>query len=167
MIDYTSLKQTYNIYIDSLLDIKGFGSNCVLNFSSILSQCPNCIYDANLKKSANKYMIGGPVPFGNGQICPYCSGVGVKKETKNETIPMAVLWEYKSWIIKPINIENPSGFIQTIAKKDYINSILNTESMYVLIEGSIEEPLFQLDAEPTPAGLDNRYIVCQWKKIKK
>lgn len=167
MIDYSSLKNTYNTYIDSLLDVSGLASNCVLNFSSIVSQCPNCIYDANLKKSANKYMIGGPIPFGSGQICPYCGGVGKKKETKNETMPMAVLWEYKSWIIKPINIENPAGYIQTISKKQYINSILNCENMYVLIDGTIEYPLFQLDSEPTPAGLDNRYIISQWKKIKK
>lgn len=168
MIDFTKLKNTYNAQIDQLLSETGLSTLCHLHSPSVNTQCPNCLYDSALKKSANAYKNGGPIPFNNGQICPYCNGVGIKKEKRTVSIYMGVLWDYKSWVIKPINIENPNGYIQTICSKDYIGDILKAENMSVNLSGPIYNPLFQLDGEPNPAGLgDNRYIVSQWKKIRK
>lgn len=162
-IDYKKLQSLYNNHIDSLIDSSGLGTVCVLNYGSKnLSECPNCYYDSNLKKSSNKYKNNGPIPFSINQICPYCRGAGLYGQIKTENIPMAVLWDYKSWIIKPINIENPQGFIQTIAKKEYGVSISNCQDM------SIGDSVFILDSQPTPAGLgDQNYIICEWKKIRK
>jgi hypothetical protein len=81
---------------------------------------------------------------------------------------MCILWDYKSWVIKPINIENPNGYIQTIADGKDLQNIMNAENMAVGFGGPINYPLFQLDSEPNPAGLgDFIYLICQWKKMRK
>jgi NAD-dependent SIR2 family protein deacetylase len=162
-IDYKKLQNIYNDHIDSLISSSGLGTQCLLNHGAKnLSECPNCYYDASLKKSSNKYKNNGPIPFDVNQICPYCRGSGLHGSATTENIPMAVLWDYKSWIIKPINIENPTGFVQTISKKEYTTSIMNCQDM------TIGDSSFILDGQPTPAGLgDQNYIICQWKKIRK
>jgi len=167
-MDYPLYKKLFNQQMDTFLSSSGLSTECVLNYGTKnLSQCPNCIYDSALKKSANIYKTNGPVSFGAGQICPYCRGVGLYGEAKTESIYLAVLWDYKSWIIKPINIENPTGYIQTICHKDYTTKILQAQD--ITIPSLNPEPAtFILDAEPTPAGLgDQNYIISQWKKIRK
>lgn len=168
-IDYPDLKKIFNEHMDAFLASSGLSTQCVLNFGSKnSSECPNCYYDSSLKQSSNKYKIGGPIEFGLGQICPYCGGVGLYGESKIETIPMAVLWNYKSWIIKPINLENPLGYIQTIAHKKYATSIIKCQDMSIAANTIDDTSTFILDSEPTPAGLgDQNYIICQWKKIRK
>lgn len=168
MINFPNLQAIYNAQIDNLLSSNGLSTLCYLHLPSTITQCPNCLYDGALKKSANVYKTGGPIMFDVGQICPYCNGVGSKRDKQNIEVYMGVLWDYKSWVIKPINIENPSGYIQTICSKNYIQNILKAENMSVNLSGPIQNPMFQLDGEPNPAGLgDNQYIVCQWKKIRK
>jgi hypothetical protein len=167
-MDYTLYKQLFNQQMDAFLQSSGLSTECLLNYGiSDASLCPNCIYDSILKKSANKYKSGGPKQFNSGQICPYCRGVGFYGLEKTESVYLAVLWDYKSWIIKPINIENPVGYVQTICHKQYTTKILTAKDM--TIPGLIPDPpTFILDAEPTPAGLgDQNYIICQWKKTRK
>ena len=154
--------------MDAFLASSGLSTECILNYGiKNTEQCPNCVYDSALKKSANIYKNGGPTPFNPGQICPYCRGVGLYGEVKSESVYFAVLWDYKSWIIKPINIENPQGYIQTICHKDYTTRILQAHEL-TIPSLMPEVPIFILDAEPTPAGLgDQNYIICQWKKTRK
>lgn len=167
-MDYPLYKKLFNQQMDSFLASSGLATECLLNYGiNNVVECPNCIYDPLLKKSANKYKSGGPQQFYDNQICPYCRGAGVYGSEKTESIYLAVLWDYKSWIIKPINIENPVGYIQTICHKNYTTKILKANDMTIpsLLP---EPPTFILDAEPTPAGLgDQNYIICQWKKIRK
>ena len=167
-IPYPNLQQLFNQHLDHYLSSAGLSTPCLLNLgNSNLSECPNCIYDSILKQSANIYKTGGPINFPNGSICPYCRGSGQAGSAQSVTINMAILWDYKSWIIKPINLENPTGFIQTICHKNYRTPILQAQDMTVLNTDQ-NAPIFVLDAEPTPAGLgDQNYIITQWKKIRK
>ncbi|NBU33419.1 hypothetical protein EB077_05960 [bacterium] len=167
-VNYSDLKKIFNQQMDAFLDSSGLSTECTLNYGSKnLEQCPNCYYDSSLKQSSNKYKAGGPIEFSMGQICPYCRGVGLYGQASQEIIPMAILWNYKNWIIKPINLENPAGYIQTIANKKYGSNIIRCQD--ISIKTSTDEiATFILDAEPTPAGLgDQNYIICQWKKIRK
>ncbi len=154
--------------MDSFLSSSGLTTECVLNYGSKnLIECPNCIYDPILKKSANVYKDDGPAVFEDGQICPYCRGAGLYGQIQKESVYLAVLWDYKSWIIKPINLENPVGYIQTICSKNYTTKILQAQDM-TIPNIQPDSPTFILDAEPTPAGLgDQNYIICQWKKTRK
>ena len=82
--------------MDMLLANTGLTTKCLLNYGITKKDlCPNCIYDPNLKKSANKYKVGGPKPFVNGRICPYCNGAGSHGIVKVEAVYLAVIWDYK------------------------------------------------------------------------
>jgi hypothetical protein len=161
MVDFNLLKNIYNNQMDLLLASTGLTTQCVLNFGITKKDiCPNCIFDVNLKKSANKYKTGGPVPFTLGQLCPYCNGIGYYGETNTETIYLAIIWDYKKWINPPpFNTGVPDGMIQTICDKTYLPSIRQCKNMDVIYPSNNNKPhKFQLYGEPNPAGLgDNNY----------
>jgi hypothetical protein len=168
MVNFTALKNIYNNQMDMLLAQTGLSTECVLNFGTTKKNvCSNCIFDVNLKKSANKYKSGGPVPFTLGQLCPYCNGIGYYGEIDNETVYLAIIWDYKKWINPPpFNTAIPDGMIQTICDKTYLASIRQCKDMSVVYpSGSNKSHTFQLVGEPNPAGLgDNNYLISMWKK---
>jgi hypothetical protein len=166
-IDFTSLQNLYKNQIDMLLASTGLTTKCLLNYGiSKKSLCPNCIYDSNLKKSSNKYKPGGPRQFTSGRICPYCNGTGYYGVVTVEEIYVAVIWDYKDWVIKPINIENPSGMIQTISDKTLFAKFKKCKDLTVVYSSVNSNPLFRLYEEPTPAGLgDNNYLIVNWERI--
>jgi hypothetical protein len=166
-INFKQLQQIYNQQINSILAVDGLTTECVLNYGvSKRNLCPNCIFDVNLKKSSNKYKIGGPAPFVSGMICPYCNGIGYYGEIKSDQIYLAVLWDYKKWISPPLNISNPEGYIQTICHKSKLAKIRQAKDITVILNRQLSNPIFELYEEPTPAGLgDNEYLFCMWKKI--
>lgn len=166
-INFKQLQQIYNQQINSILAIDGLTTECLLNYGvSKKNLCPNCIFDVNLKKSANKYKIGGPVSFINGMICPYCNGIGYYGEIKSDQIYLAILWDYKKWISPPLNISNPEGYVQSICHKSKLAKIRQAKDITVILNRQLSNPIFQLYEEPTPAGLgDNEYLFCMWKKI--
>lgn len=166
IINFNNLKGIYNNHIDMLLASTGLTTRCQLNFGvSKKNLCPNCIYDPNLKKSANKYKVGGPVEFALGKICPVCNGVGSYGEILSEDVYVAVLWNYKDWINPPSNIANPEGFIQTICSKSLLPKIRQCKDMTVVVNENLANPVFALHEEPNFAGLgDNNYIFSMWKK---
>jgi surface protein len=166
MIDFPKLQELYNQQMDTLLANTGLATKCLLNYGVTKKDlCPNCIYDPNLKKSANKYKTGGPKPFVNGRICPYCNGAGFHGLVKVEPTYLAVIWDYKYWINKPINIQNPTGFIQTICSKALLDKIKKAKDLTVIYSTNNNNPLFKLSEEPNPVGLgDNNYLICNWER---
>ena len=166
-INFTALQNLYKNQMDMMLANTGLTTKCLLNYGiSKKSICPNCIYDANLKKSSNRYKPGGPRQFTSGRICPYCSGTGYYGEVNVEEIYVAVIWDYKDWIIKPINIENPSGMIQTICNKTLYSKFKKCKDLTVIYSSVNSNPLFRLFEEPNPAGLgDNNYLIVNWERI--
>jgi formylglycine-generating enzyme required for sulfatase activity len=166
IINFNNLKGIYNKHINMLLDSTGLTTRCQFNFGvSKKSLCPNCIYDPNLKKSSNKYKVGGPVEFGIGKICPVCNGIGSYGEVLSEDAYLAVLWNYKDWVNPPSNITNPEGLIQTICSKDLLAKIRQCKDMTVVVNENLANPVFKLNGEPNFAGLgDNNYIFCIWQK---
>jgi len=168
IISYPNLQQLFNKQLDDYLSSSGLSTECVLNLGATnITECPNCIYDSMLKKSSGIYKSGGPINFARGNLCPFCRGSGQSGSQQTLTIDMAILWEYKYWIIKPVNIENPEGFVQSICHKNYHKDIIRCIDMTVT-NTNINSPIFSLYAEPTPAGLgDQNYIITQWKKIRK
>lgn len=166
IINFNNLKNIFNNNIDILLANTGLTTRCQLNFGvSKKNLCPNCVYDSNLKKSANKYKTGGPVEFALGKICPVCNGLGSYGEVLSEDIYVAVLWNYKDWINSPPNIANPEGFIQTICSKNLLSKMRQCKDMTVVVNENLANPVFTLHEEPNFAGLgDNNYIFSMWKK---
>lgn len=149
-----------------LLAETGLTTRCLLNFGITKKEfCPNCIYDPNLKKSANKYKTGGPKPFVSGRICPYCNGDGYSGAINSEEVYLAVIWDSKYWINKPENIQNPDSKIQTICHYSLLSKIKQAKDMTVIYSDNNANPTFKLIEEPSPAGLgDNNYLICNWQK---
>lgn len=166
-INFDELQNIYSNQMNLLLARNGLTTRCLLNFGVTRKEiCPNCIFDSNLKKSANRYKTGGPQPFIDGRICPYCNGVGFQGLINVEPIYLAIVWDYKYWINKPANFQNPTGAIQTICSKQYFDKIKQCQDMTVILSDSNANPLFKLTEEPNPVGLgDNSYIFCNWEKV--
>jgi len=167
MVNFTALKNLYNNQMNLLLANDGLTTLCTLNFGvTQKNECPNCVFDFGLQKSANQYKNGGPIPFDLGRICPYCHGIGYLSTITSEDIYLAIIWDYNKWINPPVDIANPNGFIQTICSKDYLWKIRQAKSLIVNYHKDLSNPVFELYKEPEPAGLgDNNYLVCFWTKI--
>jgi surface protein len=165
-INFSALQSLYNDQMNMLLANTGLTTKCLLNYGITKKDlCPNCIYDPSLKKSANKYKQGGPKPFVNGRICPYCNGAGFNGLVKVEEAYLAVIWEYKYWINKPINIQNPTGMIQTICHRSLFDRLKKAKDLTVIYTTNNNNPLFKLAEEPNPNGLgDNNYLICNWER---
>lgn len=125
------------------------------------TDCPNCIYDGIGKKSANIYQSGGPYPFDNGMICPYCNGDGYKLDTPTEVINLRVYWTKKDWVKSVGNIAIPDGSIMVIGFITDLPKFLKCTEIKISNEtaGYIDYKYIR-SAEPFPWGLrKKRYFV--------
>jgi hypothetical protein len=165
--NFANLKNIYNHQMDLMLDKTGLTTKCELNYGVTNRQiCSNCIYDPGLKKSANKYKTGGPIPFVLGQICPYCYGVGWSGEEKSEIVYLAIIADHKKWINPPPNVILGDNMIQAISKRCYYDKLKQCKDMTVLYSKEGANPKYNLFNDPTPAGLgDSNYIISIWKDL--
>ena len=70
-----------------------FGKDCLLEFPNVDSECPNCYFDPETKRSTNVYKTGGPISFQNHTTCPHCGGTGREIiDVPTETIRLRVYW---------------------------------------------------------------------------
>jgi hypothetical protein len=163
--NFCHLQKIYNSQIDKILSCHGLTTKCEINYgitNSLL--CPNCIYDAGLKKSSNKYKTNGPIPFPPGQLCPYCHGVGKSGKEDKEIIYMAVLADNKNWINKPMNVAIHDNMIQTICNRSHYFKLKKCKDLTIIYHPNGDNPKYSLYNDPTPAGLgDNNYIIAIWK----
>ena len=99
-MDLSPLKQIFNNHIDIILANTGLTIPCTLVYEGTkLTVCPNCQYDTISKKSANLYKGGGPLPFANGQTCPYCLGAGTtNSQMAEDAVYFAVLTDSKNFV---------------------------------------------------------------------
>ncbi len=74
-----AFKATFTNAIDALLEDTALTVPCRLIYGNTNpTVCANCIFDPLTGRSSSIYLAGGPIPFANGQICPWCHGEGVK-----------------------------------------------------------------------------------------
>src|SRR5688572_28517464 len=76
---------------DYLLDGE-LSTTCSLVYPPTDSECPNCIFDPAMGRSSNIYKPGGPIPFTDHTVCPWCGGQGRKIEDVRESIKLRVYW---------------------------------------------------------------------------
>jgi hypothetical protein len=163
-----AFKDIHKYAIDALLEDDALTIPCRITYAdNKQSDCPNCIYDSQRRRSANRYQPGGPTPFQYGTICPYCSGHGRISSEQSEEIYLAVIWDYRYWIDFDLNVQSPEGRVQTISKIDTLPSLKRAK--YVTIGTDIENYVkhrFQRDSEVQPCGLGaNNYCVVLWKRV--
>lgn len=163
MINFSGLKTLYNQQMDMLLSSSGLTIPCRLIFDSTKPiQCPNCIFDTINKKSSNKYNTTGPIPFSNGQTCPYCLGQGITQQNiASQDINLAVITNSKDFI-GVVNL--PELAAQTICQITEISSLKKCSKIIFNTDISVlANNIFVRLNEPEPVGLgDNRYIFTNW-----
>lgn len=164
----TELKDLYKSFIDELLRQSSLSLPCKLIYEgSSFINCINCNLDPLTHKSSNTYKSGGPLVFTDGQICPYCRGLGGLYEEANDDLNLLVLFDYKYWVNFNSKIHSPEGMVQTISKLEDYTKIKNCNK--IIIDTSIQnytESYYQRNSEPQPAGLgESSYFFTMWKKI--
>ena len=163
----SSMKATFKNAISAFLDDAALTVPCTLIYGGKFSTCANCIYDPIGRKSANRYLSGGPIPFNNGQICPLCHGVGKLMTETTESMYLMPIWDYKQWINFDINLQSPEGLVQTFSK--YVTLPKIKRAQEIIIDTGLQPSVrhrFKRDGEPNPAGLaDSEFIVTMWKRM--
>lgn len=164
----TELKNLYKSFIDELMRNGSLSLPCKLIYEgSSFTECSNCNLDPVSHKSSNTYKSGGPLLFSDGQICPYCRGLGGVYAEAYDTKDLLVLFDYKYWINFNSKIHSPDGMIQTISKLEDYAKLKTCNKL--IVDTSIQdytESYFQRNSEPQPCGFgESSYFFTFWKKI--
>lgn len=168
MIIDNQFKNTFKIFIDELLRFNSLSLPCKLIYEgSNFQECVNCYVDPISHRSSNRYKVGGPLNFVDGQICPYCRGLGGIYEQAYDIKDLLIIFDYKYWVNFNSKIHSPDGLVQTISKLEDYNKIKNCNK--IIVDTNIQnytESYYQRNSEPQPAGLgESSYFFTFWKKI--
>ncbi len=168
-INLAGVRNIYNSTIDMLISSSGFGSPCTFVYEKDRgSQCPNCNYDPITGRSNGVYKTSpsGEIPFGYGQMCPVCNGVGKVSTIKKETVYLANVIGQKNFIsVGDVGVTN--GDMQSISKTETLSKIKSVD--YIMQSGGgiseYTQNKFTRASEPQLVSLgDNRYIITNWKQ---
>lgn len=161
------LKQTYRNMIDALIASDGCATTATVYYGQTkFNLCNNCVYDPIGNKSANRYISGGPVSFGNGQICPVCHGQGRIPEENSETISIVAIWDSEKWM-RIGTVNEPNNYVQTLCSISLYPTL--TKAQYIIFDTNIYgyvKQKYEIDGSPQPCGLgSNDYLLTMWKKV--
>jgi hypothetical protein len=164
-------KQTFKDMINALLEDTALTVPCKLVFENTkLQDCPNCIYDSISRKSSNRYNTGGPIPFIDGQICPYCVGVGSLSFSNEEELYLGII-KPAFFGMAPLELESVNfvdGKIQSLCSIQYYAKIKNAS--HVIIDTNITDlslNKYIRYRDPIPMGFgDNSFIVTTWQSVQ-
>jgi len=168
MIINSDLKNTFKNFIDELLRSGSLSLPCKLIYeNSAFTECINCYIDPISHKSSNRYKSGGPIVFSDGQICPYCRGLGGVYEQAYDVKDFLVLFDYKYWVNFNSKVHSPDGLVQTISKLEDYPKIKNCNKLIVDTDiQNYTESYYQRNSDPQPAGFgESSYFFTYWKKI--
>jgi len=162
------IRDTCQDGFDDILDL--MAKPCKLTYPESFIDCVNCVYDPIGKKSSNRWVTGGPMPFHAGSICPICNGDGKLATENSENIQMSINWGQITFGKNmPINIRIPmGGVIETRGYLTDLPKVKKCRSMSIL--GDIA-PYghfnFKLDGEPSDPFqfIPGRYFIANWVRI--
>jgi hypothetical protein len=164
-------KQTFKDMINALLEDTALTVPCKLVYENTkLSECPNCKFDSMSGRSSNQYKMGGPLPFINGQICPYCSGVGRISFTSDSTIYLGIIKPafFNVAPLDPEGVNFMDGKIQSLSNISHYAAINNCS--YAIIDTNITDlslNKYVRYRNPIPMGFgDNDFIVTTWQLVQ-
>lgn len=165
------LKTTVRNAISALLEPTALTVPCKLYFTNTkLVDCPNCKYDVLTQRSSNQYTPGGPIPFANGQICPYCSGSGSLSFSAEETLYFAlikpIMYGYANMDLKDVNFID--GKIQSVCSIEYYAKVKNCS--HIIIDTAIIDLAtnkYIRERDPMPIGFGSTdFIITTWRAVQ-
>jgi hypothetical protein len=154
----------YNEAIDSILEFNGVDVKLI--YPPLRQECPNCYSDNLTGKSAGVYRAGGPYPFTDYDVCPYCNGEFYRLIEQSDTLSMNIYWTPKEFIRVGPPIQINDGMIQTKSYMTDLPKILKADHLQVIgkISGYADW-IYVRDGEPVPHGFKStRYILQMWRR---
>jgi len=151
-----------------------FGYDCILAYPPSDSECPNCLYDPDSARSANIYKIGGPAPFPNHTVCPWCGGVGKLSIPITDNIRLRVYWggmEVNAAMrqFKMLNsskfVDGPAGLLFVIGYMDDLQKFARCD--LIIVNSNIDKQEIRCGraSECVPWGFrKNRYFACMLER---
>jgi hypothetical protein len=164
-------KQLFDDAINAILEETALTVPCKLLFKDTkITDCPNCIYDSISRRSSNQYQTGGPLPFVNGQICPYCAGIGSLTFSAEENVSLGlikpVFFKYANLDLEAVNFVD--GKIQSLCNISYYAKIKNASS--IIIDTNItglSNSTFIRFRDPVPVGFgNNTFMITTWQGVQ-
>ena len=149
--------------------IDGFpGKVCTLIYQTKDVECSNCYLDIDTGTSTSIYKTGGPIPFENYTVCPFCGGNGRLHREESENIRLRVYYNPRQFIKR----EEFKGIIldaDTIQIFGYMTDLPKIErAKELVVDKQVEgykEYRFQPYSAPLPHGFRHqRYFVQMWRK---
>jgi hypothetical protein len=99
----------FSIYNEAVDNI--WAKSVTFVYPETTEECPNCHF--NGMKSNGVYKSGGPYPFDDGSLCPYCNGEGLKLTEATDTTTARIYYNRRDWtdVGFPVNIQNADAQI--------------------------------------------------------
>jgi hypothetical protein len=159
-------KTIYNDTINALID-SVYGIDCSMKQPFTKTDCPNCLLNTMSNTSSGQYKAGGPVAFEDGQICPYCNGVGYIESQVANTVRMLIYWDASQWAKENgITIKFPDGLIVSKGKMASYKTVESADSM--VVHNDIPTlPMFKYRrwGEMSPFGIGkDSFFVAYWQR---
>jgi hypothetical protein len=147
--------------------IDGFpGKTCRLIYEPKDLECPNCFLDNDTGYSTSIYKTGGPVPFTNYTMCPYCNGVGRLRVEETGDIRLRVYFDHRQFvkIQEAKNIVLDGDIIQVIGYMTDLPKMQRAKEMIIDTQvESYKTYRFQPHSAPCPWGfMHDRYFFQFW-----
>ena len=164
----STYKNFFKTQIDSLFGSSGLSLPCKLVAKgNSKTQCSNCQIDPMSGRSSGRYKPGGPFNFPYGQLCPICNGIGFIFNSKEHSVDMLVIYDYKKWINFNQNLNSADGMIQTISKISDISKLQESNTVQIDTAGDyVTNNEYVKDSDPQPIGHgSNNYVYTFWKLI--
>lgn len=159
----TDMYTVFNQYVTSV------ERTVTLVYPEKKEECPNCYLDTmgTRTRSISRYKASGPMPFTNGQPCPYCDGKGYKAVEDTDDITTRIYTDQKSWVNKPVNLRLPQGSLQLITKIEYAQQLKNAKYLipkYNGLENIQTERYFRAEEIYSNSWVLNeqKYVTSYW-----
>lgn len=145
------------------------GCQCTLIYPPTFTECPNCIFDQQTNESSSIYKAGGPMPFTNHTVCPWCGGVGKRTDNPTALIRLRVYWggsEVNAAVkmfktMGVTNINDQTGIIFVIGYMADLQNFQKADLIRVVSNLDIADYQYSKASEAVPWGFrHNRYFAC-------
>jgi len=149
----------FSLYNDAVDNI--WSKTITIYYPESTEECPNCYF--NGVKSNGVYKTGGPYPFDDGSLCPYCNGDGIKSVETTEDIPARMYYDKKYWTPIEVAANYTNAELQTVIDMNYLVKIQQSNCIvpkyYPGIENYQARRLFRLgDYFPQGFTQNNRHF---------
>ncbi len=163
----------FNTGVNAMLESK-LAVTAILVFPPLQTECPNCIVNPFGGGSSGKYKSGGLYVFTDGQVCPYCQGIGFIETSSETIIKLLVDWNPKIYnnVIKA-SVEDNKQFkvpYENIKVQGYIADLVNfRQAKEIKLHSTVTDFgywNYVIDGAPLPYDLGhNSYFGCLMKRV--